>query len=300
MMPISEQSALKLSILVTALTGVAGIVGGLAIGSRAILFEGMYSFIDVMLTFGSLAVSKLLMQGPTRRFQFGYWRLEPLVGVVQSALLATTCIYAAFNAIQGLMSGGHTISFGFGMIWASALSLTGFAMAAFVSRLARAHNSILLAVDARSWLISGCLSFALLLAFAIALGLERSPYGHWVPYVDPAVLLCMSLAVLPVPLKTLFSAARDVLDAAPDTLDARVRSVMDAMVKEKGFLSYSSHVAQVGRGRFVEIHILVPADLRIESVQAVDSLRREIAGRLEASWPQTWLTVDLTADPEWM
>src|SRR6188474_2807330 len=128
MMPISEQSALKLSILVTALTGVAGIVGGLAIGSRAILFEGMYSFIDVMLTFGSLAVSKLLMQGPTRRFQFGYWRLEPLVGVVQSALLATTCIYAAFNAIQGLMSGGHTISFGFGMIWAGALSLTGFAM----------------------------------------------------------------------------------------------------------------------------------------------------------------------------
>jgi len=56
----------------------------------------------------------------------------------------------------------------------------------------------------------------------------------------------------------------------------------------------------VGRVRFVEIHILVPADFRVETVQAVDDIRREIAGRLDASWPQTWLTVDLTADPEWM
>ena len=57
--PSSEQGALKLSILVTALTGVAGIAAGFMIGSRAILFDGMYSFVDVVMTFGALAVSKL-------------------------------------------------------------------------------------------------------------------------------------------------------------------------------------------------------------------------------------------------
>jgi predicted Co/Zn/Cd cation transporter (cation efflux family) len=71
-------------------------------------------------------------------------------------------------------------------------------------------------------------------------------------------------------------------------------------MRERGFLRYSRHVAQVGRARFVEIHILVPANFRVETVQAVDDIRREIAARLEAEWPQTWLTVDLTADPEWM
>ena len=141
---------------------------------------------------------------------------------------------------------------------------------------------------------------ALLVAYGIAVALDGSAYSNWVPYVDPAVLLCMSLALLPIPLKTLFVTVRDVLEVAPQDLDHRVRSVLDALTKERGFLRYSSHVAQVGRVRFIEIHILVPADYRVETVQAVDDIRREIAARLEASWPQTWLTVDLTADPEWM
>ena len=298
--PTSEQSALKLSIVLTALTGLAGIAAGFMIGSQAIIFDGMYSFIDVILTFGALTVSKLLMQEPTRRFQFGYWHLEPLVGTVESAILATACVYAVINGLQGLASGGHAVSYGFGLVWASVMCVSGMAMAVYMGRLARLEGSILLTVDARGWLLSGLLSLALLVAYGIAVVLEGSTYSDWVPYVDPAVLLGMSLALLPVPLKTLFAAIRDVMEVAPQDLDQRVRSVLDALMRERGFLRYSSHVAQVGRVRFVEIHILVPTDFRVETVQAVDDIRREIAARLEASWPQTWLTVDLTADPEWM
>lgn len=42
MKPATEQGALKLSIVVTALTGAAGIAAGFMIGSRAIMFDGMY------------------------------------------------------------------------------------------------------------------------------------------------------------------------------------------------------------------------------------------------------------------
>jgi cation diffusion facilitator family transporter len=298
--PTTEQGALKLSILVTALMGLTGVAAGFMIGSGAIMFDGIYSFVDVMLTFGALAVSKLLNQEPTKRFQFGYWHLEPLVGVIESAILVTACVYAIINALQGLKSGGHSVSYGFGLVWAGIMCVSGVAMAAYMGRLARDQGSILLKVDSRGWLLSGLLSLALLVAYSIAVALDNSAYSHWVPYVDPAVLLCMSLALLPIPLKTLTAAIREVLEVAPQDLDQSVRSVLDDMTKERGFVRYSSHVAQVGRVRFVEIHILVPADYRVETVRAVDDIRREIAARLEASWPQTWLTVDLTADPEWM
>jgi cation diffusion facilitator family transporter len=300
MAPATEQGALKLSILVTALTGLTGIVAGFVIGSRAIMFDGIYSFVDVMLTSGALAVSKLLNREPTRRFQFGYWHLEPLAGVVESAVLVTACVYAIIDALQGLTSGGLAVSYRFGLVWAGVMCVSGMVMAIYVGRLARDLGSILLEVDSRGWLLSGLLSLALLAAYSLAVVLDGSAYSHWVPYVDPAVLLCMSLALLPIPLKTLIAAIQDVLQVAPQDLDQRVRFVLDAMTKERGFLRYSSHVAQVGRARFVELHILVPADYRVETVQAVDEIRREIAARLNASWPQTWLTVDLTADPEWM
>jgi cation diffusion facilitator family transporter len=300
MNPTSEQRALKLSILVTALIGVGGIAAGFMIGSRAIMFDGMYSFVDVLTTSVALTVSKLLLQEPTRRFQFGYWHLEPMVVTFESAILAMVCVYAAIDAVLGLTSGGHPVLYGFGLVWAATMCIPAMAMAVYMGRLARSQGSILLAIDARGWLLSGLLSLALLTAYGIALALDRSAYSQWVPFVDPAVLLCMSLALLPIPLNTFFSAIRDVLGVAPDDLDQRVRTVLDSLMLERGFLRYSSHVAQVGRVRFIEIHILVPADLRVETVGAVDDIRREVAAKLEASWPQTWLTVDLTADPEWM
>ncbi|WP_244470563.1 cation transporter [Microvirga vignae] len=122
----------------------------------------MYSFVDGLLTFGALAVAKLLTQEPSRRFQYGYWHLESLVAAVESAILVTACIYAVVDAMQGLMSGGHHVAYGLGLIWAGVMGATGFVMAAYMSCLARRQHSILLAVDARAWLLSGFVSLALL------------------------------------------------------------------------------------------------------------------------------------------
>ncbi|EIM26783.1 cation diffusion facilitator family transporter [Microvirga lotononidis] len=297
---LAEQRALKLSIAVTALTGVAGILGGLVIGSRAITFDGMYSFVDVALTFGALAVAKLLMQEPSPRFQYGYWHLEPLIAAAESAILVTACLYAVIDALRGLMNGGNPMAYGAGLAWAGLMGTTGFVMADYMSHLAHRQRSILLAVDARAWLMSGFVSLALLFAYAIAVGLTASGHHGWAPYVDPAVLLCISLALLPVPLKTLRRAMRDVLEVAPEELDRRVRQVVDELVRERGFLTYSSHVAQIGRGQFVEIHILVAPDYQVGTVAAVDGIRRDVAARLDASWPQVWLTVDVTTDPDYL
>src|SRR5690606_6617849 len=246
----AEQRALKLSIAVTALAGALDIAAGFVIGSRAIMFHGVHSVVDGVPTFGSLAVSKVVTQEPNRRFQYGYWHLEPLLGAVQSALLTTTCIYAIINAAQGLIGGGQPTAYGAGAVWTGMMGILCFAMAAYMNRTARRQVSMLLDVDARAWCVSALLSLGLIVAFGLA------------------VLLVLALMVLRVPLTTLILAIRDVLEVAPEELDRQVRSVMDALVKERGFLGYSSHVAQTGRGRFVEVHILVPPDYRVETVGA--------------------------------
>lgn len=296
----AEQRALKLSIAVTALAGAMDIAAGFAMGSRAIVFDGMYSLVDVMLTFAALAVSKLVMQEPSERFQYGYWHLEPLVGTVQSALLTLTCVYAVINGAQGLMGGGHRVAYGAGTVWAGMMAAACFGMAAYVNRIARRQASMLLDVDARGWLVSGFLSLGLMLAYGLAVALARYGQAKWVPYVDPAVLLVLALVLLPVPLKALLVAIRDVLEMAPEELDRKVRSIMDDLVRERGFLTYSSHVAQTGRGRFVEVHVLVSPDYPVRTVGEVDAIRREVSARLGASWPQVWLTVDLTSDPTYL
>src|SRR5690606_35815507 len=96
-----EQLALKSSIAATVAIGLLGIAGGLLTGSAAIIFDGIYSFVDVILTLGSLGVARLLERERSARFQFGYWHLEPMVTALGGAILTVACPQKARRIRRG-------------------------------------------------------------------------------------------------------------------------------------------------------------------------------------------------------
>lgn len=83
----AEQRLLRLSIVFIALIIVAGLVVGIAAGSRAILFDGVYSTVDVAMTTIGLGVSRLIAREWSPRFQFGYWHLEPMVATLNGGFV---------------------------------------------------------------------------------------------------------------------------------------------------------------------------------------------------------------------
>jgi cation diffusion facilitator family transporter len=295
----SEQRTLQFSIALTVFLGLLGVASGLVTNSQAIIFDGMYSFVDVVPTVVSLLVVKLIARGTSHRFQYGFWHLEPLVAVLRDAILAVACIYAAIDAIKALTSGGHEVEYGRAALWAGILCVIGFSMTLFLRRRAKALQSPMLEVDARSWVVSTFLSLGLLIGFAIAAALAGTAWQAWIPYLDAIALLSMALIMLPMPLIGLWRSMSDVLQVAPNELDARVHAVMDGVVKEHQFLEYSSYIAKAGRGRFVEIHVLVTPQTRME-IATADAIRADVSTRLNAGSPTFWLTIDFTADRRWL
>ena len=154
----------------------------------------------------------------------------------------------AIDAVKSLTSGGQEVEYGLAALWAGILCVIGLAMTLFLSRRAKALQSPMLKLDARSWMVSAFLSLALLIGFAIATALAGTRLQGWIPYLDAIALLSMALIMLPMPLIGLWRSMSDVLQVAPDELDARVHAVMDGVVKERQFLEYSSYIAKVGRG----------------------------------------------------
>lgn len=295
-----EQSLLRLSIGATFLVGVACVTVGLLMRSQALAFDGFYSLVDVVLTAGSLAVSHLVTSEGSRRFQFGYWHLEPLVLVFNAAVLTAICSYGGFTALHGLLTGGHELAFGFGAVWAAIMGVVSVAMALYMRRQANALGSVLLQLDAKGWLIGGAISVAVLVGFALAAVMQGGPLDHWTRYIDSTVLLLLTLALLPLPLGSLWQALREVLQLAPDSLDQRVRDVMAAMVGERGYLDFTSYVAKIGRMRFIDIHILVDASRPLGDMRDVDAVRSDIASRLGSDIRAEWLTIVFTGKREWM
>ncbi|HSN44191.1 MAG TPA: hypothetical protein VLR88_09050, partial [Propionibacteriaceae bacterium] len=66
-----------------------------------------------------------------------------------------------------------------------------------------------------------------------------------------------------------------------------------------GFPGYTSYAAKVGRGQFIEIHIVVAPEWRVGTVAELDSVRDEIAVALGAEGSDAWLTVDFTGSEAW-
>jgi cation diffusion facilitator family transporter len=297
----AEQRLLKLSIAVTIGVASVGVVFGLLSGSMSIVFDGVFSAIDAAMSGLALFVSRLVSRvADNRRFQFGYWHIEPMVLAFNGGTLMLLCFYAFLNSIDSLLAGGRQLNFDWAMAYAAAVGVVAFGMFFYARHRNRQIGSDFVRLDVQSWLMSAAITSALLLAFAVAWCLEGTRYAHLTPYADPLILAVLSLILVFVPIHTVRRALTEILLITPPELDARVRQVLDEVVARHGFKTYTSYVAKVGRAQFIEIHVAVPPESPIDSVGEADAIRREISEAIGGEGPHRWITIDFTADPRWL
>jgi predicted Co/Zn/Cd cation transporter (cation efflux family) len=214
--------------------------------------------------------------------------------------LMLLCFYAFLNAVDSVLAGGRLLDFDWAIAYAVTVCAVCFGMFFYELRANRRIGSDFVRLDAQSWLMSAAITSALLVAFAVAWSLRDTQFGYLTRYADPVVLALLTLVLVFVPIRTVRRALREILLITPPELDAHVRSVMDAVVARHGFKTYTSYVAKVGRAQFIEIHIAVPTGMRLDNVATVDAIRREIAAAIGGEGPHRWLTIDFTADPQWL
>jgi predicted Co/Zn/Cd cation transporter (cation efflux family) len=292
----AEQAMLRHSLWMTLVLAAVGIGFGLISGSLAIVFDGVSSTIDAAMTFISLTVARLVLSEGSRRFQFGYWHLEPMTLALNGGLLVVFCLYGFVTALGDLFTGGRELDFGWALGYAALAAGASLGMVIYEWHGNRRVGSDLVRLDSMSWLMSTVISTTLLVAFAIAMALGDTDHAWAARYADPMVLAVLSAGLALMPIAMLREAWRDIFQIAPTPLDDRVKRVMDDFVARHGFATYASYVARVGRAQFIEVHVVLPADYPVQHIAALDALRAEIALALGAARPERWLTVAFTGD----
>lgn len=295
-----EQRVLLRSIAVTASVAAVGVGIGLWTGSGAILFDGIYSFVDVGMTMVSVGVSRLLTRGTSRRFQYGFWHFEPLLILANSAALILACGYAFLGALNDLFGDGRVVPFGPSAAYAVGAGAASAVMAVVMRRKAKRLGSQLVALDARGWIASAVLSLSLAIGFGVAALLRGGPAAYLTPYVDPAILALLALALIPLPARAVWRAGKDLFLVAPAELDAAVAAVAADISARHGFVEHATSVSRAGRAHFVEMGFVAGLDFGARDLDWYDAIRAEIAERTGAQPPTHWLTVEFTADRRWL
>lgn len=295
-----EQRVLKISITATFVLAVSGILFGLLSGSLAIVFDGMFNMADTAMSIMALLVVRLLMSSGNRRFQYGFWHVEPLVLVFNGGILILLCAYALMNAIGSLLSGGRALDFDWAFAFALLMSVLSIALYLYVRHKNTRLKSEFLRLDIQSWLISALISSSLLIAFGVARLLDNSQYSYLIPYVDPIILVALTSCLIFVPMAAVRDAMRDIFLIAPFDLDKQLRLYLDGLIMRMGFKTYTSYVAKIGRAQFIEIHIVLPEAYPLTCIESLDTIRDEIAAAIGKDSPQRWLTISFTANERWI
>ncbi|MCK3780689.1 cation transporter [Ensifer sesbaniae] len=294
----TEQAVLKRSIAATIVVGTTGVLFGLLSGSVSIVFDGVFSAVDASMTLLALGVTQLIPK-QSKRFQMGFWHIEPMVLLFNAGLLTLLSFYAMVNAVGSILSGGNQLAFDWAIAYAAVVVVICLVMFFYIRRANRPIGSEFLALDVRAWAMSGVITAALLIAFLTAATLKGTAYAHWTPYVDPTILIVLTLCLIPLPIRTVFQALKEIFLVAPAELDERVRQAAANAVARHGFADYRTYVAKVGRSKMIEIYLIGTPETKVGTLAELDRIRAEIGVEIGDPGHDRWLTIAFTGEVQW-
>jgi len=213
--------AVKISLAVLGVTALLQLLVVAASGSVALLADSVHNVADALTAVPLWIAFALSRRAASRRYTYGFGRVEDLAGLFVIAMIALSAVVAGWQAISRLVNPTPVEHLG----WVAVAGIIGFAgnelVALYRIRVGRRIGSGALVADGLHARTDGLTSLAVVLGAAgVALG--------W-PAADPVIGLLITVAILGV----LRGAARDVfrrlLDGVdPALVDTAERALMDA------------------------------------------------------------------------
>lgn len=221
--------AVKISLLVLGLTAIAQVVIVVVSGSVALAADTIHNFSDALTAVPLWIAFALGRKAPTRRYTYGFGRVEDLAGVFVVAMIALSAVVAGYEAIMRLIRPQPIHQVG----WVALAGLLGFIgnewVALYRMRVGRRIGSAALVADGLHARTDGFTSLAVVFAAGgVALGF---------PLADPIIGLVITVAILAV----LRTAVRDVFRRLLDGVDpALVDAAEAALAARPGVRSVRS------------------------------------------------------------
>lgn len=295
-----ENKILKLSVVGALFFALFGIAWGWAIDSDMIIFDGLYSFISVILSMLSLYINKYMAKRDFEKFPFGKHILEPIVISIKSLIIAIMCLYSLIGAVKTIANGGNNLEFGMALIY-SIVSVVGCgAITFYMKAKEKALSSELIKAEYSQWFMDTALSTAVLVAFIVAIILSKTRLNFLNPYIDPAMTVMVSLLCIRIPIKSFINSFKEVICVkANDEINDDIYVLVKEIEEEYNFEDSITRVSKVGRELRIEIDFIYNKDSKLKTLDQMDNVREEINDAIKHIDYKKWLNVSFTGNKKW-
>ena len=295
-----ENKILKLSVVGALFFALFGIAWGWALDSDMIIFDGLYSFISVILSMLSLYINKYMAKRDFEKFPFGKHILEPIVISIKSLIIAIMCLYSLVGAIKTILTGGNNLEFGLAIIY-SIISVIGCgAISLYMKVKSKSLSSELIKAEFTQWLMDTSLSTAVLVAFIIGIIISNTKLNFLNSYIDPGMTAVVSLVCIRIPIKGFIESFKEVICVkANDEINDDIYVLVKEIEEEYKFEESITRVSKVGRELRIEIDFIYNKDSKLKTLDQMDNVREEINDAIKHIDYKKWLNVSFTGNKKW-
>lgn len=296
-----ELAALRWSAVGALFMGFLGVGFSYLTGSSAVLLDGFFSFIGFVMGLLSIRVARLVRQPDDEYFNFGYAAVEPMFNAIKGLIIFAVCGFALAAAVGAILNGGREIVAGWGIAYAIIASVGCLAIALFQRRVARRTGSQLVDVDSRGWLVDGLMSVVVAAAFVGAWVLEGTRWSGFAPYVDPALVILLTVLMVGIPIRIILEGAGQLLGVAPEPeVQREIRDKVEAVLDGAELQRRVIRMVRVGREFWLLSHVLVPRNHRLAEIPQLDEVRGRIVDAVAETEPGLVVDTVFTSREEWV
>jgi predicted Co/Zn/Cd cation transporter (cation efflux family) len=299
---ITEKHILKVSIYASLFFAVLGLVWGSLISSKMLIFDGIYSFVSLLMASLSVYVAKIIQTEDDAKFPLGRSQMEPMIIILKALVILVVCIIGFSMAMRSILSGGREIN----MLSAMMYCLIGIigclgCWIYIVWQRKKDRASDLVRAEDRQWLADTLLSVTIFVGFFIAYMIRHIEHVNYSQYADSLMLIISTMFFSVVPIKSLISGIKDMLQMSPGGDVYRISArALEEISKKRGFSGFVLRIVKSGRGRIYKIGLVSDNQDDERSMGELDNIRQEIHHSLRGLYDNPiWLEVSFMLDKKW-
>ena len=273
---LAAKQVAKLSITAAIVTLLLKFIAWHLTGSVGLFSDAMESLVNLSAAVIALTVLSIAEQPADDGHPYGHDKAEYFSSGVEGALIIVAAMSIIWSAWQRFFDGGVLRHLPLGVAISVLASLINFAVASYMAKAAKAHDSITLEADSAHLMTDVWTSVGLVAGLSVLIIAPPS----W-QLLDPVIAIAIAMHIIHAGWQLLGRSLNGLMDATlPAEEMADIRAAIQATTGSQ-YPVAGLRARKAGSRRFVEFKLLVPGDMRVAEAHLLcDQLEAEIARRL--------------------
>ncbi|MCS7065472.1 MAG: cation diffusion facilitator family transporter [Fimbriimonadales bacterium] len=269
----AKRRASALSLAYNVLFTVAKLVAALLTGSMSLLSEALHSATDIVASTLAYVGVRAASAPPDERHPYGHGKIETLAGFGESILLFLMVLYLIGEGIHRLIRGVQLASLELGVLVMALSTLSSLVVGQYVLRVGRRTRSLALLSNGQHLMVDFWTSASVLLALLLI------RFTGWTP-IDPLLAIGIALWLLRGAWRLSTQAFHELIDQRLP--DEEIAHIDRLICSDPRVISYHNlRTRRAGAIRYIDLHIVVPADWSLQQAHAVaDELEKRLEREL--------------------